>query len=191
MVCGSSPSGCASPKKIRAWSHRATYAFSSCRSNSKLAIRENWFEDLVDLRRGFDQLFNRLLTGSPAVTEPERSPFALVPPAEVWVDKETKKYHLRLALPGVDPSTVELKLGNLLTISAERKVSREAKDVDYLYRELSYGTLSRTLTLPEGLDTEKINAEYNNRLLEITAPVAAAALPREVEIKGLPKAKAA
>jgi len=116
----------------------------------------------------------------------------LVPPAEVWVDKEAKKYHLRLALPGVDPSTVELKLlGNLLTISAERKASREAKDVDYLYRELSYGTLSRTLTLPEGLDTEQINAEYNDGLLEITAPVAAAALPRQVEIKGLPKAKAA
>ena len=37
---------------------------------TKLAIRENWFEDLVDLRRGFDQLFNRLLTGWPAVTEP-------------------------------------------------------------------------------------------------------------------------
>jgi hypothetical protein len=45
-----------------------------------LAIRENWFEDLVELRRGIDQLFNRLLTGGPAVTEPERSPFALVPP---------------------------------------------------------------------------------------------------------------
>jgi hypothetical protein len=47
---------------------------------TQLAIRENWFEDLVELRRGIDQLFNRLLTGGPAVTEPERSPFALVPP---------------------------------------------------------------------------------------------------------------
>lgn len=55
------------------------------------AIRENWFEDLVELRRRFDQLLNRLLTGGPAVTEPERSPLALVPPAEVWVDKEAKK----------------------------------------------------------------------------------------------------
>ncbi len=62
---------------------------------SKLAIRENWFEDLVDLRRGFDQLFDRLLTGWPAVTEPERSPFALVPPAEVWVDTcLVNKYNL-------------------------------------------------------------------------------------------------
>ena len=58
-------------------------------------------------------------------------------------------------------------------------------------RELSYATLSRTLTLPEVVDTEKINAEYNNGLLDITAPVAAAVLQRQVEIKGLPKAKAA
>jgi HSP20 family protein len=159
---------------------------------TKLSIRENWFEDLVALRRGIDQLFNRLLIGSPAITEPEHPPFALVPPVEVWVDKEAKQCHLRLALPGVDPSTVELNLqGNLLTLSAERKASHEDKDVDFLYRELSYGTLSRTVTLPEGLDREKINAEYNNGLLEITAPVAVAALPRRVEIKGLPKAKAA
>jgi len=89
------------------------------------------------------------------------------------VDKDTKKYHLQMALPSVDPNKVELNLqGNMLTISAERKASREAKDVDYLHREFSYGTFRRTLTLPEGVETEKINAEYNNGLLEITAPMA-------------------
>jgi HSP20 family protein len=60
-----------------------------------------------------------------------------------------------------------------------------------LYREINYGTFQRTLTLPEGVDAEKISAEFNNGLLEITAPIAAAALPRRVEIKSLPKAKAA
>jgi len=159
---------------------------------TKLAIRENLFEDLFDFRRGFEQFFNRFLTGWPSIMEGETTPFALTPPVEAWVDKDTKKYHLRMALPGVDPSKVELNLqGNMLTISAERKASREGKDVDYLYREFSYGTFRRTLTLPEGVETEKINAEYNNGLLEITAPMAAAALPRRVEIKGLPKAKAA
>lgn len=79
----------------------------------------------------------------------------------------------------------------MLTINAESKASREGKDVDYLYREIGYGTFKRTLMLPEGVDAEKINAEFNNGLLEITAPVAAAALPRRVEIKGLPEAKAA
>lgn len=156
----------------------------------KLAVRENWFEDLFDFRRGFEQMFNRLLTGWPD-TEREAT-FGLVPQIEAWIDKETKKYHLRMALPGVDPNKVDLKLqGNMLTISAESKASREAKEVDYLYREISYGTFKRTLTLPEGVDAEKISADFNNGLLEITAAIAAAALPRRVEIKSLPKAKAA
>jgi HSP20 family protein len=156
----------------------------------KLAIRENWFEDLFDFRRGFDQIFNRLLTWPDMEREPAM--FGLVPRIEAWIDKDAKKYHLRMALPGVDPKEVDLKLqGNMLTISAESKASREAKDVDYLYREISYGTFKRTLTLPEGVDAEKMNAEFNNGLLEITAPVAAAALPRRVEIKSLPKPKAA
>ena len=157
----------------------------------KLAIRENWFEDLFDFRRGFEQMFNRLLTGWPD-TEQEATEFGLVPRIEAWMDKDAKKYHLRMALPGVDPNKVDLKLqGNVLTISAESKAGREAKEVDYFYREISYGTFKRTLTLPEGVDAEKISAEFNNGLLEITAPVAAAALPRRVEIKSLPKAKAA
>jgi HSP20 family protein len=159
---------------------------------TKLAIRENPFEELFEFRRGFDQLFNRFLTGWPSIMEAETTPFALTPPIEAWVDKDTKKYHLRMALPGIDPNKVDLNLqGNMLTISAERKASRETKDVDYLYRELSYGTFRRTLTLPEGVETEKMNAEYNNGVLEITASMAAAALPRRIEIKGLPKAKAA
>jgi len=157
----------------------------------KLAVRENWFEDLFDFRRGFEQIFNRLLTGWPD-TEREATTFGIVPKIEAWIDKDARRYHLRLALPGVDPNKVDLKLqGNMLTISAESKASREAKDVDYLYREISYGTFKRSLMLPEGVDAEKISAEFNNGLLEITAPVAAAVLPRRVEIKSLPKAKAA
>ena len=42
------------------------------------------------------------------------------------------------------------------------------------------------MMLPEGVDTDKLNAEYRNGIFEITAPIAAAALPRKVEIKSLP-----
>ncbi len=158
---------------------------------TKLAIRENWFEDLFDFRRGVEQLFKRMLAAWPE-TPRGVGIFGLVPQIEAWIDKRTTKYHLRIALPGVDPDKVDLKLqGNLLTVSAESKSSREAKEVDYLYREISYGRFKRILTLPEGVDGEKIEADFNNGVLEITAPIAAAALPRHVEIKRLPKAKAA
>ena len=50
-------------------------------------------------------------------------------------------------------------------------------------QEVAYGVFERMLTLPEGVAAEKLNAEYVNGVLEITAPIAAAALPRKIEVK--------
>jgi HSP20 family protein len=159
---------------------------------TNLTRHEDLFEHLFGFRRDFDELFNRLLGGSSwaptrlALVQPE------IPPTEVWVDKEGKKYHARVALPGIDPKDVQLNLeGNTLSIRAERKETKEKKEVDYLRREFSYGVFDRVLALPEGADADKIIAEFNNGVLEITAPMAAAALPRRIEIKGVAKPKIA
>ncbi|MBZ5699890.1 MAG: Hsp20 family protein [Acidobacteriia bacterium] len=159
---------------------------------TNLARRGSFFGDLFDFRREFDEMFNRLLSEQPWGTARLAPSAPEVPAIDAWVDKEAKNYHVRLALPGVDPQNVQLNVqGNMLSISAERKESRESKDVNYLRREFSYGTLERTLELPEGTDTAKITAEYNNGVLEISAPIAAAALPRRIEIKTAPKSKTA
>jgi len=159
---------------------------------NNLARRESFFGDLFDVRRDFDELFNRLLNEQPWATARLVASAPEVPAIEAWVDKEGKNYHVRLALPGVDPQNVQLNVqGNTLAVSAERKESRESKDVNYLRREMSYGTIERTLTLPEGTDASKITAEYNNGVLEISAPVSAAALPRRIEIRAAGKSKTA
>ena len=159
---------------------------------NNLARRGSFFGDLFDFRRDFDEMFNRLLSEQPWGTARLAAPAPEVPAIDAWVDKEGKNYHVNLALPGVDPQDVKLNVqGNLLSVSAERKESRETKDVNYLRRELSYGSLERTIALPEGTDASKITAEYNNGVLEITAPIAAAALPRRIEIKSAAKAKTA
>lgn len=80
--------------------------------------------------------------------------------------------------------------GNTLTISGERSTTHETKEADYLRREITYGSFQRSILLPEGVDKDKLNAEYRNGILEITAPIATAALPRKVEIKALPSATA-
>ncbi len=153
-----------------------------------LARRENPFEELFDFRRDFDDIFNRFMTGAERPT----GMLGSAPPIEAWVDSKEKKYHLRIALPGVDPNEVQLNLqGNYLTLSGEHKSTEEKKDVDYLNKEFSYGRFERTVILPEGVDTEKLTAEYNNGVLEMVAPLSATALPKRIEIKSLPKAKAA
>jgi len=89
---------------------------------------------------------------------------------------------------GIDPKEVKVEVqGNILTISGERKKVETKKELNYHYRELNYGKFERLLTLPEGLDVEKLVAEFNNGVLEINAPITTAALPRRIEIKPLLK----
>lgn len=79
--------------------------------------------------------------------------------------------------------------GNMLTIRGERKVERSSKDVDVFHEEISYGAFERTFTMPDGVIVDKLSAEYKDGVLEISAPVAASALPRRIEIKTAPISK--
>jgi len=115
-----------------------------------------------------------------------------VPAIETSIDKDGKKFQCQVMLPGVDPKDVNIQvLGNTLSISGERSSSRETKESDYLHREITYGTFQRLIELPEGVDKDKLTAEYRNGVLEIAAPFSAAALPRKIEVKSLPTAKGA
>lgn len=157
-----------------------------------LALRDPLFEDLFDFRREFDKIFNRILAVKPWEKE-EVGPWPLfnfVPPVETYVDQETKKYICKVSLPGIEPKEVQIQVqGNLLTITGERKYNRTMKVPEVLHDEFAYGKFERTLELPEGVNSEKIYAEFVNGVLEITAPVAAAALPRKIEIKTVPMNK--
>ena len=159
---------------------------------ANLARPETIFNDLFDFRRDLNGVFSRLVSGSQSGSERPLKIIAAVPPIEAWVDNDEKKYHLSIALTGVDPKDIELNVqGNNLTVSGEQKVSEEKKDADFLYQEFAYGRFERTITLPDGVDTSKLTAEYKNGVLEITAPMSANALPRKVEIKAVPVAKGA
>ena len=159
---------------------------------ANLARREHSFNDLFDLRHGFDQIFNRMLRTSSASGDREVRTFMAIPPIEAWVDNNEKKYHVSIALPGVDPKEVQVDLqGNNLTVSGEHKSENEKKDTNYLEREFSFGRFERLITLPEGVDKEKLSAEYNNGVLEISAPLNASALPKRIEVKSQAKTRQA
>lgn len=156
---------------------------------SNLMLRPtSLLRDMSDFRRDFDRIFDRFFnsnwTGTGEVSNTFN--FAFVSPVEAWIDQNNKQYCLRVALPGVDPSKVDLQAqGNTLTIRGEHETTRQADEVDYLHREITYGAFERTVVLPEGVDANKLKAEYRDGLLEITAPVAAHLLPRRIEVKTL------
>lgn len=106
------------------------------------------------------------------------------------MDQETKKYFCKVSLPGIEPKEVHIHVqGNVLTIAGERKYNRTTKGAEVLHDEFAYGKFERKLELPEGVNAEKMYAEFVNGVLEITAPVALAALPRKIEIKTIPMTK--
>jgi HSP20 family protein len=154
-----------------------------------LTLRQTPLDELFDFRRDFDSIFNRLLTNR---TEPRERSRISAPPIQAWIDTDKKTYHLRVALPGVNPNEVQVNAqGNTLTISGEREASEEKQQADVLRSEFSFERFERTVTLPEGVDVGKINAEYDNGIVEISAPLSEASLPRRIEIKASEKTKAA
>lgn len=156
-----------------------------------LRTDENLFQDLFDVRRGFERMFDRMsdrmLTGFPVEKTPFKpANFQFTPAVEAYIDKEGKKFYCRIALPGIDPKDVQIHVqNNILTVVGERHTTHQAKNVDRFAEEILYGSFTRVMELPEGVQNEKLNAEFNRGVLEITAPVAAAALPRKVEIKAV------
>lgn len=151
---------------------------------ANLARRQNTFNELFDLRSSFDHLFNRVANNSTEADDQFGRVIFAVPPIEAWVDNDKKEYHLSIAVPGIDPKEVELKVhGNDLTVMGEHKSKDERKGKDYLEQEFSYNRFARSIVLPPGVQADKLSAEYKDGVLEVTAPLSESALPKTVAIK--------
>jgi HSP20 family protein len=108
----------------------------------------------------------------------------VIPPIETWIDAEDKRFHLTMPLPGIKPQALNITLqGNRLTFSGEQKEEEDNSKKSYLEREYSYQHFVRTITLPNGVEGDKLTAELNDGILELTAPIADSALPKKIEIK--------
>lgn len=91
---------------------------------------------------------------------------------------------LKAALPGIDPKDVNIEVNdNTLTLMAERRQEEKVEEGTYQWIEHQYGTFSRSITLPRHVDTEKIEARYNNGMLELTVPKKESAKPRRIELQ--------
>ncbi|GAA4544904.1 Hsp20/alpha crystallin family protein [Amycolatopsis samaneae] len=107
-------------------------------------------------------------------------PFAGHNPVRVEESDTDGKYVVRAELPGFDPEkhiSVTTHHG-LLTISAER----EAREIEHGRSEFFYGKFSRTLPLPQGVDTAKVSASYADGILEVTMPHHEQTQQKEVKI---------
>ena len=107
--------------------------------------------------------------------------FGAVPAVDVT--ETDKAYEIAAELPGMDEKNIEVKFANgVLTIKGEKQEEKEEKKKDYYVRERSFGSFQRTFEVPEGVDTDKIEANFKKGVLTITLPKTAEAQKAEKKI---------
>ncbi len=91
---------------------------------------------------------------------------------------------VRAEIPGADPKDIDVSVeGNRLVISGEKKGSSEKKEQSFYQKETYYGRFSRQVELPQGVDPEKVNAEYKGGVLTIHLKKAPGAAAKKITVK--------
>lgn len=137
----------------------------------------NPFRMMEDLL-GFDPF--RAMT--PFVAGREATEMGFIPTFEV---KETKDgYWFKADLPGVKESDLDIQLsGNTLTVSGRREAEeRDESETWYAY-ERSYGSFTRTFTLPEGADADNAKADLKDGVLSVVVPKRPEMQPKKIQVK--------
>jgi HSP20 family protein len=142
------------------------------KSNLETPSVRSVFSDLFDTERFFENDFL-----------PKRF-LAKVPAANVKEDDQ--KFEIELAAPGFSKDEIKINLEhNVLEISAEQKHEKKEEKKNYTRKEFNYNSFSRSFQLPEGINTDSINADYKEGILKLILPkkeVAKASNKKEIKL---------
>lgn len=106
-----------------------------------------------------------------------------VAPAVDMIDKADEVV-LRADLPGLEQKDIEVHVEEgVLTIRGERQAENEVKEANYYVSERWAGSFTRSLSLPPGVDAEKIKASFKNGVLEVHLPKTKEAKGKKIEVK--------
>jgi HSP20 family protein len=114
------------------------------------------------------------------VTDERAVPF--VPAFDV---KETKDaYQFKADVPGIQEKDLEVTMtGNRLTVGGKRDQEKEERNDRYYAYERNYGSFTRSFTLPDGADADKLSAALENGVLTISVPKKPEVQPKEIAVK--------
>lgn len=137
--------------------------------------------DLVTLHDQMDRLFDSLFTPAPARAG-RGDTRAWAPPADI---QETQnEFLVRMDLPGLDPQNVKVSVHeSTLSVRGERRESHEKKDASWHRVERFHGIFERQFDLGATVQTDRIEANYRDGVLEIRLPKSEAAKPREIAVQ--------
>jgi HSP20 family protein len=138
------------------------------------------FREVSRLRREMDRLWEDYFGSGRRAFQPLQGEFAPVMDVKETADQIVVKAEV----PGMDAKEINISVtGDVLTIKGEKKSEREEKDENYHVVERSYGSFSRSLTLPAAVDLDKIEAKYDKGVLTVTCAKKEEVKPKAIEIK--------
>ena len=143
-------------------------------------VRWEPLRELGSLQNEMNRLFNTVFD-APAGNGGTHAPLD----AAMDLVETDDHFVLRADLPGLSEDDIKIELEDgTLTVSGERKAEHESKNEGYYRVERAFGSFSRSLTLPQGIDPEAVTASFDRGVLEVRVPKPEQRKPRRIEIGG-------
>lgn len=135
--------------------------------------------ELSDIERNMDTMFGESSLPSLWSRSPEAKGW--FPAMDVF--EKDGKFVVKAEIPGIDEGNINVSVeGDTLMIKGEKKMEKEVKEEDYYRSERSYGSFVRSIPLSSAVDKDKIEANYENGVLEVTLPKIAEKKPKKVKV---------
>ncbi len=142
-------------------------------------VRWEPFRDLLTTQDRFNRLFNE--TFSNFLGGEQLAAKAWAPPVDIYETEQNVV--IKAELPGIDPKDVEIRVEDgTLYLQGERKHEKEVKEENYHRIERSYGSFTRTFSLPNSVNTDDVKAEYKDGVLTLTMAKREEAKPKTIKI---------
>src|SRR6266705_2946595 len=103
------------------------------------------------------------------------------PPVDVYEDEHS--ITLKIEVPGIDEKDIDVRIeNNTLTVHGERKFEKEEKEENFRRVERQYGSFTRSFTLPNTIDAEKVQAHQDKGILKVQLAKKAEAKPKQIKV---------
>ena len=144
------------------------------------------FREMEDMERRFENIFGRSLYPLTwrrlPIEEREWAP-------AIEVFEKEDQFIVKAEVPGMKQDDIDVSvIGDTLSMKGEKKTETEIKDEDYYRCERSYGSFYRSIPIPSNVDASKIEASFEDGVLEVALPKSAKVKPKKIAVSAKKKA---
>ena len=136
------------------------------------------FREFTTLQDRMNRLFR---DSSGDVREEALTTSTFAPPVDVYEDDHN--ITLKIEVPGIEEKDIDVRIeNNTLVVHGERKFEKEEKEENFRRVERQYGSFTRSFTLPNTVDAERVQAHYDKGILKVQLAKKAEAKPKQIKV---------